>query len=270
MHGIGVRSYSELRGEGASRRDIEHAVASGAVSRIARGWYAFPGAHPEVVKAIQHGARTGCLAGCQLHGLWVPPYTGLHAVYGAGCAPSLRDPDLHSYRAPQPRVPVWPLLDCLEQVVQRHSTETAVIVLESALNLRAVSDEEVSLLLHRHVVRGALVRRHLSSAESGSETRVRVFLQRRNVPVRPQVEIDGVGRVDLLVGRSLIIECDSLAHHSAKDRYELDRFRDLNARDLGFDTARLSYRQVWQQWGWTRAVLGRQIRLGQHSRPIFS
>lgn len=257
-------SYSELRGDGASRRDIERAVAAGAIIRFARGWYALPNANPDVVRAIKIGCRVGCLTGCGLHGLWVPPHAGAHCVYGAGCAPPLRDPDQHSHSTPQPKAPVWPLLDCLEQVVHRHSMESALIVLESALNQGVISQEELSGVLRVHPVRGAAIRRYLSSAESGSETRVRLFLRRRGVAVRPQVEIGGVGRVDLLVGRTLIVECDSRAHHADPQHYEIDRARDLAARDLGFDTARLSFRQVWQQWSGTRAVLVRQIQQGKH------
>ena len=36
-----------------------------------------------------------------------------------------------------------------------------------------------------------------------------MWLQQVRVQVRPQVQIPGVGRVDLVVGNSLIVECDT-------------------------------------------------------------
>jgi very-short-patch-repair endonuclease len=264
MKTFGIKTYADLRADGTSRRAIDRAVAAGTVTRIARGWYAFPGADQQAVRAIQLGGRLGCLAGCRRYGLWVPPGSDPHVICGAGCTSPHGSATLHSYPAPQPRTPVWPLLECLDQVVQRHSTETALVVLESALHVGAIAIEDTPALFRRHQTQGSLLRKHLDKAESGSETRVRLFLQQRKVALRPQVEIDGVGRVDLLVGRSLIIECDSEEHHAGKRNYENDRSRDLAARDRGYDTLRLSYQQIWRQWAYARGVLARQIRLREH------
>lgn len=260
-----VSSYAQLRGGGATRRQIDRAVQAGTIRRIAPGWYAMPGADDRIVRAIQAGGRAGCLTGCALHGLWTPPGTGLHVVLGAGLAlPPTRGLQLHPSASPQPREAVWPLLDCLSHVVHRHSTEDALIVLESALHLGLVTTGEVSAVLATHHKRGTVIRRHLAVAESGSETRVRHFLAARGVAVSPQVWISGVGRVDLLVGKRLILECDSRTFHASTETYETDRARDLAARDKGFDTLRLSYRQVWREWPATRESLIRHIRRGAH------
>lgn len=45
-------------------------------------------------------------------------------------------------------------------------------------------------------------------AESGIETMVRLRLESLNIRLRPQVSIPMVGRVDFLVGTSLIIEVE--------------------------------------------------------------
>ncbi len=106
----------------------------------------------------------------------------------------------------------------------------------------------------------------MGPAESGSETRVRLFLQQLNIPVAAQAVIDGVGRVDLLVGNNLIIECDSDEHHRSKEAHHKDRTRDLAARDLGYQTIRLSYRQIWFDWDATRESLLTTIRTRRHLR----
>lgn len=136
------------------------------------------------------------------------------------------------------------------------------MVLESATNLglitRASAEQHIGLASLR-------MQRTLSffdpSAGSGSETRVRLFLQQHRFPVRSQVAIDGVGHVDLLVGRSLIVECDSASHHS--DHRE-DRRRDLAARELGYSTLRLSYSQVHRTWSRTSEKLLHLLRTQRH------
>lgn len=265
MEIAGVVSYEQLRRAGATRRQIDQAVRAGTMRRVTRGWYALPNADDRVVRALQAHGRAGCLTGCALHGLWTPPGTGLHVVYGAGATPQpSRGFVMHPSASPQPGSAIWPLTDCLEHVVHRHGTEDALIVLESALHLGLVNSGEVSTILAAHPKRGTAIRRHLAVAESGTETRVRHFLTSRGVGVRPQVWITGVGRVDLLVGARLILECDSTAFHASAEVYEADRVRDLAARDQGFDTLRLSYRQVWREWPATRQSLIHHLRRDQH------
>ena len=264
----GINSYQDLRNAGASRRDISRALAAGTLLRISRGWYrSSTTINPEVVSALRVDGRLGCLSGCKLHGLWVPPHTGIHIVFGQGCAPERLQRHMHTTRRPQPHAAVWPLLDCLEHVIHHHPIEYALVVVESAINLKLLTRDELHALLAEHPSRGAVIMKHLDISESGSETRVRLFLQRRNVPVRPQVKIPGIGYVDLLVGRSLILECDSVAHHSTPANYEIDRLRDMAARDLGYDTLRLSYRQIWNQWTSTRRSLIHQIARRNHLIP---
>ena len=84
------------------------------------------------------------------------------------------------------------------------------------------------------------------------------------VKVRAQVEIDGVGRVDLVVGDCLVVQCDRKRHHSNRYTYEQDRRRDLALRDLGFTVTQLSYKQIWDQWEATQQSLRRQIRRHEH------
>lgn len=56
--------------------------------------------------------------------------------------------------------------------------------------------------------------------------------------VEPQVVIDGVGRVDLLVDGWLVIECDSRGYHNSWEQQEKDRERDLALARLGYVTIR--------------------------------
>ena len=261
----GIATYAQLRGSGASRRDINDALATGVIRRLMRGWYEFRDADPDVARALELKGRLGCLSGCASYGLWVPAVYALHVVYGDGARyPHLPGLFQHVSSAPHPRTPVWPLKDCLAQVAQRHSAEEALVVLESALNLRLIKPDEIHEVLGHPTRSRIRLAKHLDVSESGSETRVRLFLRRCRVPVRPQVNIRPIGRVDLLVGERLIIECDGAAFHRSAEQHEIDRSRDLAARDLGLDTLRLSYRQIWDQWPETQASLLRQIRRRKH------
>lgn len=108
--------------------------------------------------------------------------------------------------------------------------------------------------------------KYLVYAESGSETRVRLFLQMRRIPVRIQVKISGMeGRVDLVVGDRLVIECDSHKHHSTPEDQLRDRKRDLALRALGYENIRLAYPQIWGlEWEETMQHILNEVRKRRH------
>lgn len=264
----GVISLAQLRQADIHEAQLQELLAQGRLRRVARGWYATPLALPDAVRAVSLRARLGCLSGCRAHGLWVPEFDGLHVIINPG-APVVTGPGIHCHRLKTVcHDAVAPVLDCVAHTIQRHDAETGLIVLESAIDKGHVSLAEATTLFHEAPKRklGTLAL-FTQGPQSGSETRVRLFLQRRNIPVRPQVLIPGVGRVDLLVGKSLIVECDSAAHHSRPRDHEEDRRRDLAALGLGYRTIRLSYSQIWHSWEQTRGVLAAELATRRHLRP---
>lgn len=265
MYHSGVISTSELKNRGFSQKDISRAIELGRFARIGRGWFARPDADGQAVRAIRAGGQLGCLSGLAARKLWVPRFQDLHVVYGQGSRPAPRAGiQFHPTDQPRQTQAVWPLLDCLQQVAHRHDAETALVTFESALNLRLATLTDLHLLLSTLPKRTQRIGAFLGRAESGSETRVRYFLQRRNFSVRAQISIPGVGRVDLLVGDRLIVECDSDAHHRSKEAHQEDRRRDLAARDLGLDVVRLTYHQIWLDWPATQLSLLRLLRTRRH------
>ncbi|MDN5726892.1 MAG: DUF559 domain-containing protein [Propionibacteriales bacterium] len=160
--------------------------------------------------------------------------------------------------------PVAPVGDAVRQVIACHDPELALIVLESALNLGLIGWAEAEHLTRRASRRKAAVLAHLSEqAQSGGETRVRLFLELHGVHVRAQVSIPGVGRVDLLVGDRLVIECDSRQHHTGGKHYARDRRRDLELITLGYKPVRLTYHQIFFEWEATQQYLLRLVRSGR-------
>lgn len=141
-----------------------------------------------------------------------------------------------------------------------------IAVFDSVLNRGLLQTGELSGLF-----RGAPRRIHRAlnavdgAAESGTETQVRLHVRRERLDHRTQVFIPGVGRVDLLVGQSLVVECDSENHH-AGEAIETDRERDLALHTLGFAVLRVSYQQVFHQFPKVAAAIARRIADGDHLR----
>lgn len=270
MNQWGVWRWGELQGVlGAT--EVRRRVAAGLLTRVAYGWYALPSADPEVVTAVRLGGHLGCLSGCRAHGLWVPPDPCVHVSFNRRAPAGLPEGvAAHADREIGREPAVRSLGACLEEVLRHHSTETALIVLDSALNRRLIAESEVVHLVSRCPAPRATVLRYLDRrAESGSETRVRYFFQRRRVPVEPQVHVPGVGRVDLRVGRCLMVECDSREHHTGVENYQRDRLRDLALVADGRRVVRLTYEQVFFQWPTTQQFLSRLVRLRLHrSLPL--
>lgn len=149
------------------------------------------------------------------------------------------------------------------------SVRDAAILLESALNRRKISMGEVERLLAAlPAVRRAQLARVTPLSESGTETAVRWWLESLHVPVTPQVRVAGVGRVDLKLGTSWIIECDSATYHDNPEQYHRDRARDLRLQARRYMVTRLTWEQVFLGWEETKAQLLTIIRRRDHRRPL--
>jgi len=262
-------TYAQLLENGWTRYAVREALARGLLRRLAHGWYDVGGCTADELSAAAAGGRLGCLTGLRDHGVWVPPTTHPHII-----TPRWADPSVTGVHHALPRGAAWSpgamtynVVECLRQVLQHHDVETALIVLESACNLHLVSTSTVTnLIAECPSAQARQLARFDPRSESGTETRVRLFLVRRGYKVRPQVVIPGVGRVDLLVGESLIIECDSHAHHTGETNYRVDRSRDLNATASGYRVVRLTWEQTFLTWTTTQTLLLTHLRTRRYRR----
>lgn len=293
MQITGIRHKDHVRGDGIDRATLARWRRSGAVKSV-QPWYVTRDAPAELVALLALGLRPTCLDAAALHGLWVPMHTGVHVFHPR---PSTRVQQLRGRRllplrhgspaAPEvgrtqplvlhgPQLRAWPDKDpvpsldlVLEHAGRCLPTVKAAILLESALNRRKISRprvEQIVSSLPFHAARA--LSRVRSDAESGTETAMRWWFESRGVPVEAQVLFpDGVRRMDLLVGRSWVIECDSREHHTGADSYEQDRARDLYLSQHGYEVTRLSWRQVFLAWPTTEASLLAILSRGQHLRP---
>lgn len=258
-----------LQKQGLTLHQQQNLLQQGKIRRVRRGWYASTDANPDVVRAVQARGQLGCISGCQLYGLWVPPgydeklHVLRHEMVRGVTAGTV---EFH-YLGGNLHTPLASLEECLLDVCRFHEVETGMIVLESAIYHRFLDLEQAHILLEQLSEPKHRSYHFLSDkAESGSETRVRYFLEKRGATVYPQKYISGIGRVDLLVGRSLIVECDSRSHHTADENYHGDRERDMVAQMLGYRVIRLSFRHIWFDWSQTQAFLKWTLRARRHRK----
>lgn len=115
----GVLTISDLRRGGWDDKAIRAALDAGTLVRITRGWVALPTAASAVVRAVRKGGRLGCLSGCAHFGLWTPPPGEPHVIVDRGTKRS--HPNWHPHYGPLPAEAVFPLTDCLAQVIRIRS-----------------------------------------------------------------------------------------------------------------------------------------------------
>lgn len=254
--------YTRTQWQGTARQ-LAAAVSKGEVHRAGKH-YVTPDTPPVVHDALAEGLRPTCVTAAEERGLWVPPGSGRH-VYARRdtVGPGWVGHGWHEHwpedsPVASPHLLLEHALTCLEPL-------DVGVLADSALHQDLVTAAEIEALAGR-APRGVarVLARASGKAQSGTESKVRLFLQLHNVTVTPQVEIDGIGFVDDVAGRRWILECDSKAHHTGEETYAKDRARDLRALELGYFTIRLTHWMAFGGWRRTSQTLLRVIRSGRH------
>ncbi|WP_412475589.1 hypothetical protein ACK8HH_04915 [Gordonia sp. LUNF6] len=191
-------------------------VRGGSLVRLRAGWFALPAHDERAAAAVRDGGVLACR-----------PFGG-----------SLRT----ATRAVDP-VPV-----ALAYAARCLSDEEWIAVGDSYLNLTGKTRADL-----RSELRGAgrTVERRIAKtdrrAQSGTESIARVRLRSAGFDVTVQPYVESVGWADLRIGR-LLIECDSVLHHTTRTGYANDRRRDRRALVDGWLTLRLTYDDVLYGW----------------------
>lgn len=269
-----VASRAQILDGGIEPRALASAVGTGRLRRIGRGWYADREATREQVVAVRVGGVLGGPSAAVSYGMWVPQGLPVHVSLARNVSRLRPAPAGERIRLDWSRPaggiagagPQWrvdPVL-AVRQSASVLKRDHLVALIDSALHSGLVTGRAIEAIVPADVIR-----RVDPAAESGIESLVRVRLADLGLPVRPQVVVPGVGRLDLVVGDRLVIETDGRAHHGV-ERFEADRARDLElaARDLV--VLRLSYRQVMHDWAAVEDAVLRVIeRRGHLARHPF-
>lgn len=255
-----VVSRAELYAQGWTWRRIEVAVTGGWLHRARRDAYLAGDVDARTRAAAEIGGQLTCVSELARRGVFVLDtrrlHVRLHPRRGRRRAVH-RDARVHWTGAGDRGVANAPIVEALAEAVRCQTPIEAIATLDSALHLRVIDEEQLAevfgLLPRRH----AVLRDFLdAAAEAGGESIMRILLRKTGCRVESQVEIEGVGRVDLLVEGWLIVECDSRAHHSSWEQQKKDRHRDQAAAALGYVT----YRPIAEDIFWHRERVVAAVR----------
>lgn len=267
-------STAELHAVGLTRSQLARLIREGHLWRARQGWYVTRGTAPAVVQAVRVGGVLTCARALEAHALWSAPQAGVHVrVHHSSCRlRTPRDSRLRLTEHPDPsavvhwspdsadssRIVAGPL-DALDDYFACVDRDHALGALDSLIRL---DRRRASALCDRFGVReweGID-----GGCESGIETIFYVRMLRLGVFPRRQVTLPGVGRVDFLFGRSLVVEVDGRTFHDLEASFESDRSRDAAVSHGGRRSLRFSHDQVLNRWVEVeRAVLAALAR-GDH------
>lgn len=237
-------SSAALADGGLGRYRIACLVADGRLLRLRRGRYLPEGAHPDLVTAGRLGGRLDCVSLLSAVGIFVRENVpGMHLQFTPGTTRLPRRPPAvtaHWRHTQQPPAALAAdLKEALAQACRCLSPRDAVATLDNAWHHGLIDEADLADIFARLPRRFRGLRQLLDRrSESGAETLMRLLLRGLGCHVEVQVEIAGVGRVDLVVDGWLIVECDSKAYHEGWAAQRRDRRRDLAAAALGYTTVR--------------------------------
>ncbi len=273
----GFARKSFLLKAGATEAQIKSAFQAGWIFRVRHGWYALPGRIREVEEAMRVGGILAASTAVSSYGVWTVGSRELHvSVRWNSCR--LRAPmDCHrrlsadtdsgvkihwdqSQQHPAGGVFRVPLAEAILQLYRNRGEDEAVAAIDSALNKRLISLPQLSSA----GVPDALLTLADPRAESGIESMTRIRLGRVGIRSQSQVEVLGIGRVDLVVGDRLVLELDGQEYHSGPVAFAADRDRDAKLAALGFVVLRFSYWQVVHDWAAVEAAIRSMVDARLH------
>lgn len=232
----GVARAKHLAAAGVSDSQLKAALASGAVSRVARGVYALPGADAHLVAIRSLPAEPACVTAAQVRGLWV-----LEAPLQSHIAvPHSRHyPGFVCHRSAAPPT----LLDTVVQSLRCLPELDGLVIAESAVVAKCVTLAELrQRLAGRNDVRERRsVNWIVPQSQSIIECMARYWLRKAGFHVESQVNIRGMGHLDLMVDGRLGIETDGAGFHMDRTSFEEDRRRWNVTTRLGIPTLVVSY-----------------------------
>jgi very-short-patch-repair endonuclease len=234
LHGLAER--------GLTRHSVSRLVAGGELVRLRNGRYVPAHIHADLVAAGRLGGRLDCVSLLTALGVFVRVAHPLHVQFEPGTTrlPPRRGVVAHWRRSSaERRALAADLIEALAQACRCQSPRDAVATLDSAWHHGLIDEDGIAAIFARLPRRYRTLRELLDRrSESGAETLVRLLLRGLGVDVEVQVEIRGVGRVDLVVDGWLIVEYDSRAFHEGWEAQKRDRARDMAAAALGYTTVR--------------------------------
>lgn len=236
----GVARVGALRREGYSARDVRSLGTAGA-TQPRKGVWALPDADPEFRRAIIDDSLLTCASSASRYGLWLKDRPGgLHLASRhrrSTCRPRhgrLRF-DQH------PRLPIASPEDTVIHALTCLAEVDAVAIAQSAIQQYGIPRELLESELTAKYFGTA--RRYLAKAdglsESVPEISARLLLESAGLMFGRQVQVPGVGRVDILIDGWLIVEVNGFQFHSSRAAWRKDMRRSNVAQAQGLRSSEL-------------------------------
>lgn len=250
----GVARWSDLRTAGASVRGVQAAVREGRI-RHSGNRYVLPGGPPDLAVAAGHASALGCVSALA------------HRGFPLLVSPSV--PHLVSSRHRVDRRVVWHRGATCESVAVAPERALAqmtacrplvevLVALDAATRSGLVDPDDLRACAPSRDRAGLLwaLRCTDPRAESVLESALRAHLLLAGVTgIQLQVDLDGIGRVDVLIDGWLVVEADGFEGHSSRTAYRNDRRRGVAGVVGGWVTLRFSYEDITQRGEWVAATV---------------
>ncbi|EMY36155.1 hypothetical protein D477_000600 [Arthrobacter crystallopoietes BAB-32] len=241
---------------GYSKASLHRSIAEGRVIRVRSGLLTLPDSDPLVRHAVSNNGLVSCASAVKELGLWGlkdPQQPHLWVPHGRPVA-GFRQKDStvetvrHRGRLVGNKRPgaYAPVLDVVLHALRCRPPLEALVIAESAVIKRKLRRQD--LLNHLPGPRNGPFRALLGkidpTSESPLETIARELFHNVGLRAEPQVHIEGVGRVDLLVERRVIVELDGFDFHWSRSMFRKDRRRNNAAMLSGLQTLRYLYEDL--------------------------
>ena len=266
QHG-GIAHAQQAARAGFTRYAIRQGIAGGACSRACRDWLALPTAPPDLRAAAVLGGRVACLSVARRLELWhlsdgmnhvsvprnatVPASNALRVHWSVGPIPVARF------------ALVEPIENALVHIAECQPFENALVVWDSALNKKLVTEASLARLPLRSAAARAVRAVASGLADSGLETLPVSRLAASGIRVSQQVMLDG-HRADGLIGDRLVLQTDGFSFHSTADQRGSDIAHDRRLALLGYTVLRYDYRQILFDWPRVEAEILHAMAQGLH------
>jgi very-short-patch-repair endonuclease len=275
-HG-GIVRRDQLLAAGLPPRALSAALGAGTLVRLRRSWYALPDTPYSHRVAIELGGRVGGLTAARSYGLWASESRSIHVSWnphGNITQSPLRaidnvvrhwrllpDDGWHELWRESPR-------QVVAQVLLSEHHSCAVALVDSAMHCGLLTVAQVTQIAGALPARARRVLADMDGrADSGLESIARLWMRELGFDALVHPDIAGM-EVDLLVGRSLIIELDGEEFHSGPAAFEGDRRRDAILSAGGFIVIRFSYQQVMHDPSTCLRRIREHISRGDHLRQV--
>ncbi|SDR89703.1 endonuclease domain-containing protein [Agrococcus carbonis] len=237
-----------------------------------RGWVALVGVVDDRTRALRLGGLLSCVSALAASDIWVPPDDRLHvrirrSTNSARVDATQEDGEVVSHRLlrgrhePRPPLGTDDLITALAVAARCVEALDLVTMAGDALAKRRITRAALHRLARTLPARLCTALLAVTGAsESCSEARFAELLRRARIRFQQQVQVLPGIRVDFLIGRRLIVECDSRAWHGGNVHYERDRRRDAQLSAAGYVVVRVSYQQVMDEGAAVIAQVRRLLR----------